>query len=481
MTRKLLISLFLIVILLIPLVHSAGEVITVNPETSLSNFFETKSGDYRFNAQQGKWEYRYWGVWESDDIQPVSNGRIHPEIKASLFGKNEQQGLNYFQELSSQGTLFGVRLFILGLPPVSAASSSIGTTVSSMQVGALLDGDGSSTNPYHWSGALVGVDINCQPKQWDGSSWSNSLPSSKLIGTGMANDPFRISEAVRGLVCDGSKVYNVFWNSNTKAWETSFTEVEIKPGQTLTDVVGSSPLARSCNSPTCNEIDNVWSQISYLLKDLSVSFQGKDWDPSAGWVLQSISGSSSVVLRDTSSATKVWPIDNPIITSCYGYRTLNNQQWHDGLDLDGVKGTPIKAVAAGKAIIVEANCAPGQNPCNSGYGNYIILEHADGTYTRYQHLDTVNINQNAPVTVGQQIGGMGNTGFSVSGSGGDGTHLHFEIYKTADFSEDIGKDSYDRDPLYYLPPLNLYKFPSSCKNSPTVVNLKAGGYNVIGP
>lgn len=59
---------------------------------------------------------------------------------------------------------------------------------------------------------------------------------------------------------------------------------------------------------------------------------------------------------------------------------------------------------------------------NGGYGNLIEIRHADGSLTRYAHLDRVQVQREDHVTQGQVIGEIGSTGYST------GPHLHFEIH-----------------------------------------------------
>ncbi|WFR68206.1 M23 family metallopeptidase [Curtobacterium flaccumfaciens] len=56
-----------------------------------------------------------------------------------------------------------------------------------------------------------------------------------------------------------------------------------------------------------------------------------------------------------------------------------------------------------------------------GYGNQVLLQHADGSQTRYGHLSQIGVRGGQTVTAGQRIGAVGNTGVST------GAHLHFEV------------------------------------------------------
>ena len=54
-------------------------------------------------------------------------------------------------------------------------------------------------------------------------------------------------------------------------------------------------------------------------------------------------------------------------------------------------------------------------------GNYVMIYHGNGLYTRYLHLDSLNVSVGQQVTKGQKLGVMGNTGNSF------GAHLHFDV------------------------------------------------------
>ena len=99
-----------------------------------------------------------------------------------------------------------------------------------------------------------------------------------------------------------------------------------------------------------------------------------------------------------------------VFTSGYGWRW---GKMHRGVDLAGPIGTPIYAASNG--TIKYAGWIDG------GYGNYIELLSPENILTVYAHLNDVKCSVGQQVTVGQQIGDMGSTGFST------GPHLHFEV------------------------------------------------------
>lgn len=85
---------------------------------------------------------------------------------------------------------------------------------------------------------------------------------------------------------------------------------------------------------------------------------------------------------------------------------------HQGLDFAAPTGTAVVAAMAGRVVSAGVS---------GGYGNQILLEHADGTRTRYGHLSRIGVRVGQTVTVGQRIGDVGSTGVST------GSHLHFEV------------------------------------------------------
>ena len=90
---------------------------------------------------------------------------------------------------------------------------------------------------------------------------------------------------------------------------------------------------------------------------------------------------------------------------------------HEGVDIMGVKGLALYAVADGtitKMYGADAKLS----------GNALRLTIADGTYFFYAHLDSfaAGIAVGSVVKAGQIIGYMGSTGFAGS------PHLHFEVH-----------------------------------------------------
>jgi murein DD-endopeptidase MepM/ murein hydrolase activator NlpD len=119
----------------------------------------------------------------------------------------------------------------------------------------------------------------------------------------------------------------------------------------------------------------------------------------------------------------IWPFYGNITTYFGGY------YGHKGIDLDGVGayGAPIAAAADGIVILASYD--------EWGLGLHVVVQHSDGSMTKYAHLSEIWVGQGEYVSQGQAVGALGSTGYST------GAHLHFELW--------IGGGPVD--PLAYLP------------------------------
>lgn len=88
---------------------------------------------------------------------------------------------------------------------------------------------------------------------------------------------------------------------------------------------------------------------------------------------------------------------------------------YNAVDLGTPRGTPVVAAADGIVIVSRSS------GYNGGYGQYIVVDHPNGTQTVYAHLSRNLVGPGAQVVQGQVIALSGNTGRST------GAHLHFEV------------------------------------------------------
>ena len=104
-------------------------------------------------------------------------------------------------------------------------------------------------------------------------------------------------------------------------------------------------------------------------------------------------------------------------TSPYGWRW---HRGHHGVDIALRTGDPVHAAFSGTVRVATRM---------GGYGNCVVIRHANGLETLYGHLSKINVATNQPVEAGDVIGLGGSTGNST------GPHLHFEcrfLYQTFD-------------------------------------------------
>ncbi len=131
-------------------------------------------------------------------------------------------------------------------------------------------------------------------------------------------------------------------------------------------------------------------------------------------------GSSNVsnIANNPSASGYIRPIVGYRITTGWmGYAG------HTGVDFSGagISGKPILAAKAGTVVTSTALKYPNGN--YKSYGEYIVINHHDGTMTLYAHGAPGSrlVSPGQSVSQGQQIMSVGTTGNST------GYHLHFEV------------------------------------------------------
>ena len=119
----------------------------------------------------------------------------------------------------------------------------------------------------------------------------------------------------------------------------------------------------------------------------------------------------------------ICPVKNPNyhISMAFGpniHPLQGNWYIHKGLDFSTWRsGDAVLATASGQVVTVGFD---------NSFGNYIIIKHNHGMYTRYAHLNSFRVKKGQTVDQGDVIGTIGNTGVST------GPHLHYEVHIGSD-------------------------------------------------
>ncbi|RLD15945.1 MAG: M23 family peptidase, partial [Caldiserica bacterium] len=110
----------------------------------------------------------------------------------------------------------------------------------------------------------------------------------------------------------------------------------------------------------------------------------------------------------------IWPVIGPI-ESDFGWRThpvYKTPDYHTGVDIDAIEGTPVRAAASGVVTL---------SGWNGGYGIEVEIVHRKGLSTVYGHLLKSLVKPGQKVKKGEIIGYVGMTGVAT------GPHLHYEV------------------------------------------------------
>lgn len=123
----------------------------------------------------------------------------------------------------------------------------------------------------------------------------------------------------------------------------------------------------------------------------------------------------------------VWPLRGNIIGK---FGPQGGGRVNDGLNIAGQNGDAVRAAAPG--VVVYSGNEIGV------FGGLVLIDHGAGWITAYGHLSRLDVAQGERVSVGEEIGGVGETGY-VSQS-----QLHFQVRKNRQAV----------NPLSYMEPSN---------------------------
>lgn len=156
--------------------------------------------------------------------------------------------------------------------------------------------------------------------------------------------------------------------------------------------------------------DNTWRYVKDGDRMMNDEWFKKNWNDSA-------MDPFGVEYSTLPERVTLWLVDEnsdfccPYQTRVFSKFGIRKGRRHQGCDLPLTKGDPVFAAFDGKVRISNYT---------SGYGNLVVIRHANGLETAYGHLSERKVKVGDWVTAGDIIGLGGSTGRST------GPHLHFE-------------------------------------------------------
>ncbi len=105
-----------------------------------------------------------------------------------------------------------------------------------------------------------------------------------------------------------------------------------------------------------------------------------------------------------------WPVHGRILAS---YGSTNGGPHNEGINIEAPLGTPVRSIDAGTVAYVGNEI--------KGYGNLVLIKHANGWISAYAHLAGITVKKGDTVSAGQAIAKVGDTG------GIGEPQLHFEL------------------------------------------------------
>lgn len=128
------------------------------------------------------------------------------------------------------------------------------------------------------------------------------------------------------------------------------------------------------------------------------------------------------LLHNLKPGTNKWV--NPVRSSYTITQEWDQIGWgtnviHGGIDIASVPAGTSPPIYVARSGTVETVTYDGTG------GNYVVVKHDDGYWTYYGHLDSVDLVVGEKVTTSSRVGIMGSTGLAK------GIHLHFEVWKGA--------------------------------------------------
>lgn len=131
---------------------------------------------------------------------------------------------------------------------------------------------------------------------------------------------------------------------------------------------------------------------------------------------QILSGSSGRALWEK---TFIYPVKDPVIISQFGKKRVYYvknvfyfTRFHRGIDFKGDLGDPVVSPNRGEVVFSGMRITT---------GNTIVIDHGQGVFSLFFHLDSINVKNKDRVEKGERIGEIGSTGIV------EAAHLHWGL------------------------------------------------------
>lgn len=108
----------------------------------------------------------------------------------------------------------------------------------------------------------------------------------------------------------------------------------------------------------------------------------------------------------------IWPVKGEVVVD---FGPMAKGQHNDGVNITAPRGTPVRAAENGVVAYVGNEL--------KGFGNLLLIKHADGWMTAYAHNEQLMVKKGESVRRGQQIATVGSSGNVTV------PQIHFEIRK----------------------------------------------------
>lgn len=247
----------------------------------------------------------------------------------------------------------------------------------------------------------------------------NNVPENKVYDSKEKDDIYKVK---RGdslwLIAQRYGVY-----VSTLQYLNNLKSSNLKVGQSLKVSTNNTRLFKVSWKTTLANLANYFNCSSDELKKLNPSIKKSDLIKLGTEV--TIPNKNPYFVNNTQTKyfenyMGFWPV-NGNIASPYGWRkhpVYGKKIFHNGIDIENDKGTPVKSIGPGKVIFASYK---------GNSGKLVIIQHKSGLQTIYAHLDSILTKKGKKVGQGDVIGKVGNTGVST------GPHLHFGIRKNGKF------------------------------------------------